>query len=99
MDPLAERIIKNEDQNLIDGLTPASILVTDNDEIKFSFAVFKNVNPSNAKVICIDYTDDYQYGITYGQIIKDLGRCIFMQIVKSNIIYAGRSGKVVARIA
>ncbi len=99
MDPVAERILKNEDQNLIDGLTPASILVTDGDEIKFSFAVFKNVNPANAKVICIDYEDDYQYGITYGQIIKDLGKCIFMQIVKSNIIYKNRRGKVIAKIA
>lgn len=99
MDTLAERILKSEDQSLIDGLTPASILVTNGDEIKFSFAVFKNVNPANAKVICIDHADDYQYGITYGQIIKDLGRCVFMQIVKSNIIYAGRSGKVVAKIA
>jgi len=99
MDPLADRILKSEDQTLIDNLMPASILVTDGDEIKFSFAVFKNVNPANAKIVGIDYADDYQYGITYGQIIKDLGRCIFMQIVKSNIIYAGRSGKVVARIA
>jgi len=101
MDQFAELILKGEDQNLIENLNVSSYVVTDGDKILFNFYIFRNISTDRAKIGLIDVNDRFQdeYKITYGQIIKDLGRCAFIQIIKENAIRAGRSDKVVAKIA
>lgn len=101
MDQFANRIIKSEEENHLIKLYPAGIIITDGEEIKFSLRVFKNINPINDKWAMIDINDVYQYKITYGQVLKDLGRCAFIQIIKANITRAGLTGrkKIVGKIA
>ncbi len=100
-DQLAKLIIKAEEENYMIRLSPAGIAITNGEEIKFSFRVFKNINPINDKWCIIDINDDYQYKITYGQVLKDLGRCAFIQIIKANITRAGltHKKKIVGKIA
>jgi len=82
-------------------MTTTNVCVTDGDHILFTIDVFKYKHPNAVRIDAIDLNDDYQFGIKYGQVLKDLGRCVFMQIIKANIIDKGhvRRSKVVGKIA
>lgn len=87
--PMYSHILEGHEQEVADGDT----------EVKFVIEIFKNrpADKQNVKLLCLN--EEYQYGITYGQILKDLGRCAFMQIIKNDIIFRNRGDKVVAKIA
>jgi len=79
-----------------------AVCVFNGDNLLFTIEVFKYRHPNATKVDAIDVDEEYQNGITYGQVLKDLGRCAFMQIIKNRIRYAGepvRRSKVVGKIA
>lgn len=83
-----------------------NVMVITNDKdygrVLFTIDVFKNVHPNSVKISSIFLSDIYQGHVTYGDVLKDLGKCVFMQIIKSNIINAGRvrkPSKVVGKIA
>lgn len=87
--PMYGHILEKHEREVVGG----------NTKVQFVIEIFKNrpAHMQKVKLICLD--EEYQYGITYGQILKDLGRCVLMQIIKNNIIFKDRGDKVVAKIA
>jgi len=80
-------------------LEPWEMEAVEGGDVLFTIDILKNVSESQQFISLISLDDDYQYGITYGQVFNDLGKSCFMQIIKNNILYQGRSGKIVAKIA
>lgn len=60
-----------------------NICIFDNDTLIFHFILYKTY--ANYNVIkSVDLNDIFQYNITHRDILEDLGRCIFIQLVKQS---------------
>jgi len=70
-------------------------------DVLFVINVFKHAREDLQRFQSLRLTDEYQYGIKYADLLKDLGQCCFKQILKNNVIYAGTRSrsKIVGRVA
>lgn len=79
-------------------LEPWEMEAVEGGEVLFVIDIFKNAKEERQFISLISLDDIYQHDITYGQVFNDLGKSCFMQIIKNNIMYQGRSGKIVGKI-